>query len=75
MTKAGITAGQDTVPRKKQKFPKTNTVQHHLHAESEKMIRMILFTKQKQTHRLKRWNLGLLEGKGGGGRDRLGFGD
>ena len=30
---------------------KTNSMLHHLHVESKKMIQMNLFIKQKQTHR------------------------
>ena len=42
---------------------KTNIIWYHLYAESKKMIQMNLFTKQKQTHRLRRQTYGYQRGK------------
>ena len=42
---------------------KTNIIRDYLHVESEKMIRMNLFTKQKQTHRLREQTYGYQRGK------------
>ena len=52
----------------------TNIMYYHLYVESEKMIQMNLFTKQKQTHRLWEQNYGYQRGKVGGG-DKLGVWD
>ena len=53
---------------------KTNIIWYHLYAESKKMIQMNLFTKQKQTHRLRERTYGYQRGRVGG-RDRLGVWD
>ena len=50
---------------------KTNT--YDLHVESEKMIQMDLFTKQKQTHRHRKQVYGYQRGKGRS--DKLGMWD
>ena len=46
---------------------------YHLHVESEKMIQMDLFTKQKQTHRHRKQVYGYQRGKGRS--DKLGTWD
>ena len=38
---------------------------YHLYVESEKMIQMNLFIKQKQTHRLRKQTYGYQRGKAG----------
>ena len=42
---------------------KTNIICYHLYVESKKMIQMNLFTKQEQTHRLKKQTYGYQRGK------------
>ena len=55
---------------------KTNIIGYHLYVKSKKkkMIQMNLFRKQKQTHRLRERTYSY-QGKGVGGRDRLGVWD
>ena len=49
----------------------TNTnIIYHLYVESKKVIQMNLFTKQKQTHRLRKQTYDYQRGKVGG-RDKL----
>ena len=45
---------------------KTSIIWYHLYVESKKMIQMKLFTKQKQTHRLRKQFM-VTKGKGMGG--------
>ena len=47
---------------------------YHLYVESSRMVQMNLFTKQKQTHRLRKQTYGYQRGKVQG-RDKLGVWD
>ena len=53
---------------------KTDTIRYHLYVESKKMIQMNLFTKQKQTHRLRKQTYSYQRGNMAG-RDKLGVWD
>ena len=53
----------------------TEKDKYHMVWNLKKMIQMNLFTKQKQTHRLRKQSYGYQRGKVGQGRDKVGVWD